>query len=712
MTKGRSTLVIAVLIGLLGLGTWIADKPPWTQADSAAVEPAEEATDEPQALASSQPEEKAEEAPASDVADGAELSADAGETVTQDAPASESVAELDEGTEGAANIAETVGEQATNLVDSVTEDAGEVATKVVEEATALAETASEQAAAIADDAAETAEAAANAVAEAVEAAPETLSNAADAVAEVVEAAPESISQAATAVAETASEARESLTGVVESVTGAAKQAADGVVGAISGDATSDATDAAEESVADLNEGDTASDALASSGTDVAEQIDPNASDIADIADGAAEQVTDAGSNLTNEAEEAADDLVAALTDGAGSDTSTGQEAADGADAVVEGVVEDAVSVAETASEAATEAISDVTPQVAALPSTGTAAVEETVGEDAPAIVEPALSNPKFDALRVNQFGDLVVAGQAAPNSTVTILDGQQVVGTVVADARGDWVFLPESALEPGNYELTVRAEAEAETLESDDAIVLVVPERGKTIAGEDVQNQAEDGSLALLVSRDELDASRVLQAPAAPDDRQSGKVETDAAELPDEKPAVAEVDPSVEKTAPAQAADPEPVQVAINTIDYDEKGDVVVAGQATADSEVRLYVDDQLAGSATADTEGEYVVEPDTDIAAGDYTLRVDQVDGEGAVESRAAIPFTRATVEQVEQVASLPGSVTVQPGNSLWRIARRVYGQGIRYTVIYQANAEQIRDPDLIYPGQIFVLPEGREEG
>lgn len=50
--------------------------------------------------------------------------------------------------------------------------------------------------------------------------------------------------------------------------------------------------------------------------------------------------------------------------------------------------------------------------------------------------------------------------------------------------------------------------------------------------------------------------------------------------------------------------------------------------------------------------------------------------------------------------------SIVVQPGNSLWRIAMKSYGDGFRYTTIYQANREQIRDPDLIYPGQIFALP------
>ena len=76
----------------------------------------------------------------------------------------------------------------------------------------------------------------------------------------------------------------------------------------------------------------------------------------------------------------------------------------------------------------------------------------------------------------------------------------------------------------------------------------------------------------------------------------------------------------------------------------------------------------------------------------------------EGAVLARVETPFSRAEVEEIEVAGD---NVVVQPGNSLWRIARRVYGRGIQYTVIYQANSGQIVDPDLIYPGQIFNLPD-----
>jgi nucleoid-associated protein YgaU len=50
--------------------------------------------------------------------------------------------------------------------------------------------------------------------------------------------------------------------------------------------------------------------------------------------------------------------------------------------------------------------------------------------------------------------------------------------------------------------------------------------------------------------------------------------------------------------------------------------------------------------------------------------------------------------------------TTTVSRGDSLWRISRLAYGAGTRYAVLYRANREQIRNPNLIYPGQVFVLP------
>ncbi len=68
-------------------------------------------------------------------------------------------------------------------------------------------------------------------------------------------------------------------------------------------------------------------------------------------------------------------------------------------------------------------------------------------------------------------------------------------------------------------------------------------------------------------------------------------------------------------------------------------------------------------------------------------------------------MPFQRAKPGDMMPAAG--DNIVVQPGNSLWRLARRTYGEGLRYTVIYEANKDQIRDPNLIYPGQVFVVPK-----
>jgi len=73
-----------------------------------------------------------------------------------------------------------------------------------------------------------------------------------------------------------------------------------------------------------------------------------------------------------------------------------------------------------------------------------------------------------------------------------------------------------------------------------------------------------------------------------------------------------------------------------------------------------------------------------------------------------------RGSVAEVLSPAlqSVDGAVVIRRGDTLWEISRRVYGRGVRYTTIYLANQEQIRDPDLIWPGQIFTVPDTTREG
>jgi nucleoid-associated protein YgaU len=89
-------------------------------------------------------------------------------------------------------------------------------------------------------------------------------------------------------------------------------------------------------------------------------------------------------------------------------------------------------------------------------------------------------------------------------------------------------------------------------------------------------------------------------------------------------------------------------------------------------------------------------------VPSGRSELRVDRLTPQGTVSQRLTVPFAPIAL------AALPENrrYLVRRGNNLWMIARRTYGDGLNYTIIYAANAGHIRDPDLIYPGQIFALP------
>ena len=302
-------------------------------------------------------------------------------------------------------------------------------------------------------------------------------------------------------------------------------------------------------------------------------------------------------------------------------------------------------------------------------SSAAAETDETTvppGEVPASQVEKKLAPLQFDVVRVNPRGDAVIAGRAEPGAKVTILDGGRPIGMVTADERGEWVLVPREPLPTGNRELTVIQKiGEGEPMISESIVVLVVPEHGKDIAGRAVQKESQP--LALQVPRSGAGSSRVLQAPSTID-----------------------------------VSTPPPAGVSVDVIDYDEQGNVALAGRGAMNADVLVYLNDKLLGRAVVDGEGRWQLDPEGQVEPGLYKLRVDQR-MEGKVVARVELPFSRAAPITEPQTESF---VIVQPGNSLWRIARRTLGRGTAFTTIYEANSDQIRDPDLIYPGQVFTVP------
>ena len=131
---------------------------------------------------------------------------------------------------------------------------------------------------------------------------------------------------------------------------------------------------------------------------------------------------------------------------------------------------------------------------------------------------------------------------------------------------------------------------------------------------------------------------------------------------------------------------------------------MIISGRVPSGDQVALYLDNAPLGKTDGDAQNRWSMTLKDKVAPGVHTLKAERLDAGGKVIGRVSIPFRQE--ESMPNLAS-GEAIVVQPGNSLWRIARRVYGEGVQYTIIYSANKQQINDPDLIYPGQVFKVPK-----
>lgn len=341
-----------------------------------------------------------------------------------------------------------------------------------------------------------------------------------------------------------------------------------------------------------------------------------------------------------------------------------------------------------------------------------APVTEAASSPEPGLQEPAAPiPPRFDLVRVEKDGAAVVAGSAAPGATVSLRVTGAELAAVPADGQGNFVALFNLAPSAAPRVLSMSMALPDGTVVAADATVVI----GPTVAP--LRPDAPEGQEVAEAQAGEAgEAAPEAAAPAALLVTEDGaKVLQSAADI-----------------APERAAN-----VTIDTITYTEDGAVQLAGRGTADRVVRLYLDNAGLAETAIDAAGDWAVTI-ADVAPGVYTLRADQVDGTGTVTSRFETPFQRETVEALaaatqaapadvaaaadgaapadtaatveaaaaDPVQAAPVTVTVQPGFTLWRIATESLGDGIRYVQVFEANRDQIRDPDLIYPGQVFTIP------
>lgn len=363
------------------------------------------------------------------------------------------------------------------------------------------------------------------------------------------------------------------------------------------------------------------------------------------------------------------------------------------------------------------------PEAAAPASPTTPEAAAPTSEPAPSELAPSepvlISPPSFDTVRITPEGEALVAGRAVAGGTVSLrVDGTEAT-QVTVNGQGDFVAM--FSLPPSDAPRTLTLaliQPEGPLLSPDSVVLEPISPAAPDVATSAVPQPAAEAPTAILLSEA---GAKVLQGPAA---------------------------------APEGG-------VTIAAITYTPDGAVQLSGLGIAGAVVRLYLDNAVVGEAPVGETGAWSAVLRT-VAPGLYTLRADQIDAAGKVGARFETPFQRETLEALAAVMkpraasgtpvprsatepapeavveappvapaapvaeapaaevpaeapaagapvepAQPVTVTVQPGFTLWRIARETFGDGVMYVKVFDANKGQIRDPDLIYPGQVFVIPE-----
>jgi nucleoid-associated protein YgaU len=390
---------------------------------------------------------------------------------------------------------------------------------------------------------------------------------------------------------------------------------------------------------------------------------------------------------------------------------------------------------------------------------------------------PGIPLPSFDTVRVEDGGEALIAGRAEPSSEIVIKHNGSVIASGMANSDGAFAITPDKPLPEGPGVISIEMKTKDKMVASQQTVAVAV--------------QPKAGEKPMVAVLTPGEPTKMVQTPGAA------------------KPAL------------------EPMKtVNIDSVDYDEKGNMIFGGRGPAGNKVQLYVDNKPYDEAEIGPDGTWTLAGKAPLSVGAHTMRADEIGPDGGVKSRVEMPFFRedaakvvaakvpppeapktttttttvvvkdaatgaevkadVPVEQqtakaeapkieesaplvVQQPDAVAGqakaeepataakpaevattqppnaaapaaeavkpaepdqqtaavtapaiepapaaqpvpdpTITIQPGNNLWRLSRGIYGKGMMYTVIFEANKDHIRNPNLIYPGQVFVTPRG----
>ena len=290
-----------------------------------------------------------------------------------------------------------------------------------------------------------------------------------------------------------------------------------------------------------------------------------------------------------------------------------------------------------------------------------------------AAAQPPAPRPevKITTVEAEEGGRLYVSGQAAPGSTVRLYLNDTFIAPGGVGADGKVAFAIGRGVRPGDYRVRI-----------DD----VDPVSGS------VKSRAEVGfNVPVPVAS--------TSPPPAGGPTPSGP---QVAALPPEPPV------SAPPGAPAGPSRPQAVAPQTQVQTPAPSGSAPAPGQRPGAVAPETVARAPAAATAPAATPGAPASPAGGPAAVSETAPGASRQNGS---QVASATPPELRDLPPGTVVIPDINTAIVSRGDNLWRISQRIYGKGVRYTVIYGANQSQIRNPNRIYPGQVFVLPDDEGE-
>ena len=277
--------------------------------------------------------------------------------------------------------------------------------------------------------------------------------------------------------------------------------------------------------------------------------------------------------------------------------------------------------------------------------------------------------PEIDIIKVSPDGSFVIAGKGQPNSNINILNKGDLIDSSIVDSDGNWVIVSKENLKTGDNLISIDQI-------NNNGLVL----RHKQLFITKIDEHKKDQPLVISVPNKNSENISIIQQPS--EKQKIYKVENDLV---------------IQKKIKSNKK-----IFNVKTIFFNENGFVSIQGEVNFGKRIELYINKKIMETIKIEN-SKWQYNSDTIFDYGLHDLLVVLKSDKDKILDRITFPFMRVEIPYNDVPENF---ILIKPGDMLWTIAYRLYGDPFKYIQIFEENKDQITNPDLIFPGQLFSIP------